>query len=664
MRRAENRPPDLRWHSTLILLPVFLLALFGVVSLIRDRSLVRQEAALRAEELSEQIVSRLWFDLTNALPVADLIEINTTGNLVSPPPLSTVPLPVPFPTADLAPGQLAAWNAALAAGDSPDAPGKWRAFLATQPPDRFLAAGHFNLALALFRENRAAGLAELRLVGKAFRAQTSESGISYGALADLKQLKLDGAELAHSPGPLTALCSNAVTQPTPLTSLLLAEASALGQVDLKNWQNRWRQDEKLRALFAVLPADLTTASPPARDGSLLRLRWVELGGESMLVLCRADNSGRHLQVKSRMQITQSAQETLARFNIPASFGVAIHLAGRNLLSQPLKAFLAEGSEKGARSDPLLELWTPLLSAAVRADTDSQELRVAMHMINAPILFARQRERTLLFGSLIAVATVAALFGLLATRRALVRQWQLNELKSNFVSSVSHELRAPIASVRLMAESLERGKISSGEKQRDYFHLMVQECRRLSALIENVLDFSRIEQDRKQYEFEPANVAALIEQTFQLMEPAARERSVRLEVEIPADLAAADPSVDARALQQALVNLIDNAIKHSPADAVVQVGARVEMDQLQIWVADSGPGIPAAEHKRIFERFHRLGSELRRETPGVGIGLSIVQHIVDAHQGRIRVDSAPGQGSRFTIELPLSQKTATLKGVSS
>jgi signal transduction histidine kinase len=128
-------------------------------------------------------------------------------------------------------------------------------------------------------------------------------------------------------------------------------------------------------------------------------------------------------------------------------------------------------------------------------------------------------------------------------------------------------------------------------------------------------------------------------------------------------------VDGRALQQALVNLIDNAIKHSRKDAVVTVeletrraerGRRSNSPEalnpppstLQLSVTDSGPGIPAAEHEKIFERFYRLGSELRRETPGVGIGLSIVKHVVEAHGGRMLVASEVGKGSRFTIELPI------------
>ncbi|MDB6109952.1 MAG: Histidine kinase [Pedosphaera sp.] len=281
-----------------------------------------------------------------------------------------------------------------------------------------------------------------------------------------------------------------------------------------------------------------------------------------------------------------------------------------------------------------------------------DFKLAVFLEDPAALYSQQRRRALIFGSLIGVSAIAALIGFFAARRAFHRQLYLSEMKSNFVSSVSHELRAPIASVRLMAEGLERGKIQDPAKQNEYFRFIVQECRRLSSLIENVLDFSRIEQGRKQYEFEPTDAVALVRQTVTLMETYAAEQQIQIALQVTGEPTPIE--MDGKAMQQALINLLDNAIKHSPKGATISAGLEFSQSPaaMFLWVEDRGEGIPPEEHEKIFERFYRLGSELRRETQGVGIGLSIVKHIVTAHRGKVIVRSSAGQGSRFTIELPM------------
>ncbi len=213
----------------------------------------------------------------------------------------------------------------------------------------------------------------------------------------------------------------------------------------------------------------------------------------------------------------------------------------------------------------------------------------LYLADPALLFSSYRRHALLLAGLVAASAFAALIGVVYSWRAFRRQLRLNELKSNFVSSVSHELRSPIASVRLMAESLERGKVLETPKQQEYFRFIVQECRRLSSLIENVLDFSRIEQGRKQYDFEPTDLVALTQQTVRLMETYAAERGVRLQLFLPNLPPSAnpqpsamnhEPSVDGKALQQALVNLIDNALKHSPKGGTVTVGLEVGMQKAE------------------------------------------------------------------------------------
>jgi signal transduction histidine kinase len=321
---------------------------------------------------------------------------------------------------------------------------------------------------------------------------------------------------------------------------------------------------------------------------------------------------------------------------------------RGALTKPAVLLLNDPSPSGP---------PPAFSDAFESLPSRPAVQARLHLAHSERLYARQQERTRWLALLVGGSTLAALLGLFSAWRGFHRQLELNEMKSNFVSSVSHELRAPLASVRLMAESLHHGKVSGREKQLEYFGLIGQECRRLSGLVENVLDFARIEQGRKQYEFVPTDIHALVNETVRLMQPQAESRRVRLALSDISTVERVEATLDGRALQQALVNLIDNALKHSPENGGVMV--RVEAgrgdsreDVLTITVEDEGPGIPVEEQRRVFEPFYRRGSELRRETPGVGIGLSIVRHIAEANGGEVRVESAPGQGSRFLLLIPM------------
>jgi signal transduction histidine kinase len=279
--------------------------------------------------------------------------------------------------------------------------------------------------------------------------------------------------------------------------------------------------------------------------------------------------------------------------------------------------------------------------------------VAVYLADPDQLYRPYLRRLLLTRLLIFSAALTALIGLASLWTSYRRQARLSEMKSNFVSSVSHELRAPLAAVRLMAESLDGGRIAEEDKRRDYYRLIVQECRRLSGLIENVLDLSRIGDGRKSYRFEPLDLAALLRQSVAIMEPCAAERQVTLRLASEA-AAGLQPCWDGAAVEQSLVNLLDNAIKHSPAGSAVGIAVEREDGKIRVWVEDSGPGIPVREQKHIFEMFYRHGSELRRETQGAGIGLTIVRSVAEAHGGRVIVESEVGRGSRFALELPMER----------
>lgn len=262
-------------------------------------------------------------------------------------------------------------------------------------------------------------------------------------------------------------------------------------------------------------------------------------------------------------------------------------------------------------------------------------------LEAPI---RRQQRWTFLTLGFAAATVMG--ALAVMQRSLRRERQLNDMKSQFVASVSHELRAPVASIRLMADALEAGKVAPGTA-REFHRLIAREGARLSTLVGNVLDHSRIERGLRQWKLEPSDLESLVADTVRLMDPLAKEKGVRLETR----LVPVEAKVDAGAIQQALVNLLDNAIKFSSAGGRIEVSLSEEGMNLHLRVKDEGPGIPKHEHKRIFERFYRPGDELRRETQGTGLGLSLVKSIAEAHGGSVDLESEPGKGSTFILHFP-------------
>jgi signal transduction histidine kinase len=259
--------------------------------------------------------------------------------------------------------------------------------------------------------------------------------------------------------------------------------------------------------------------------------------------------------------------------------------------------------------------------------------------------ARQQGRWTM--ALLGVAVLVSGGALGMMHHAIRRERLLSEMKSQFVASVSHELRAPVASIRLMADALQAEKVDL-KTAKEFHRLIAMEGARLSTLVGNVLDHARIEQGRKVWRMEPCDLAALTADTLRVMEPLAQEKGIKL----LSELAPVEATVDSGAIQQALVNLLDNAIKFSPSGTTVMVSLSQADGFLDLAVSDEGPGIPKPEQGRVFERFYRPGDELRRETQGTGIGLSLVKSIAEAHGGTVGLRSETGAGSEFTLKLPM------------
>ena len=225
-----------------------------------------------------------------------------------------------------------------------------------------------------------------------------------------------------------------------------------------------------------------------------------------------------------------------------------------------------------------------------------------------------------------------------------------KLKSDFVSNVSHELRTPLALIRLYAETLELGRITTKEKKHQYYRIIRKESERLTALINNILDFSRIEAGHKEYEFRETDIADLVRNTLDSYRYQIEQQGFALEESIDPDLPAV--RVDREAIARALVNLVNNALKYSKDEKYLGVKLYRDNGAVKLEVSDRGIGIARRDQVKIFEKFFRAGDPLVHNTKGSGLGLSLVRHITEAHGGEIEVESSPGTGSKFIMSLPL------------
>jgi signal transduction histidine kinase len=241
-------------------------------------------------------------------------------------------------------------------------------------------------------------------------------------------------------------------------------------------------------------------------------------------------------------------------------------------------------------------------------------------------------------------------GLVLTKHIVSKEMALARLKSDFVSNVSHELRTPLALIRLYAETLELGRITTQEKKQQYYRIIRKESERLTALINNILDFSRIEAGRKEYEFRNTDIAELVRNTLESYRYQIEQQGFAFEESIDSNLPAVP--VDREAIARALVNLVNNALKYSSEEKFLGVKLYRENSVVKLEVADHGIGIARRDLSKIFEKFYRAGDPLVHNTKGSGLGLSLVRHITHAHGGEIAVESIPGKGSKFTLSLPL------------
>jgi two-component system phosphate regulon sensor histidine kinase PhoR len=278
------------------------------------------------------------------------------------------------------------------------------------------------------------------------------------------------------------------------------------------------------------------------------------------------------------------------------------------------------------------------------------------------LTARVRNRALLELVMVVLSCVVIVLGVATILLAAAKERRASALKSEFVANVSHELKTPLALVRMFSEMLHSGRVASEAKRQQYLDIIMTESERLSSLIENVLDFARVERGRQAYELAEGDVGEAVSRAVNVYRHRAESEGIGLVAEIEPGLPSA--RIDDRAIQLAVINLIDNALKYAPGTGTVTVRAGLENGAIVVRVVDRGPGVPVEERERIFERFVR-GSTARsqgdasrgevRRVRGSGIGLALVKHIAESHGGRAWVDgmspNAP-PGASFAISIPV------------
>ena len=231
---------------------------------------------------------------------------------------------------------------------------------------------------------------------------------------------------------------------------------------------------------------------------------------------------------------------------------------------------------------------------------------------------------------------------------ITRLKELENIRREFVANVSHELKTPITSILGFVETIVEGEIDDPGEVRRFLGIISKQAHRLNAIIEDLLQLSRLEQTNEAIVREPTRAEEIVAAMRRTVQGAADEKRIRIHDTYRGGTTL---TVNANLLQQALTNLVDNAIRYCPTASEVTISFDIRPTDAAITVADNGPGIDPADQPRIFERFFRTGDARSRSSGGTGLGLAIVKHIAKAHRGSVHLESSPGSGSAFTITLP-------------
>jgi len=321
----------------------------------------------------------------------------------------------------------------------------------------------------------------------------------------------------------------------------------------------------------------------------------------------------------------------------------------NKLDDPMiSARLLDQEDQLLAGPNTLPVQDPFLRQAL--DPVLPEFHLEVYFRDGVFTGAAQRKKALYMGVALSIIASMLVIFMLASR-SIMRQSRLHKLKNDFIATITHELKTPLASCRLLVDTLIHERYHNQAQAREYLGLIAKENQRLSHLIDNFLTFSRMERNKQVFVFAPTDPIQLARDAA-----AAMQTKFNGKVQFKMDLAPTLPTLQADhdALVTVIINLLDNAYKYTGADKQITLAMQAESNAIRFSVSDNGMGMTRRQSKRVFDRFYQIDTRLIRQVEGAGLGLSIVKFIVDAHSGTITVTSQPERGSCFTVILPLQR----------
>ncbi|MCJ7580395.1 MAG: HAMP domain-containing histidine kinase, partial [Candidatus Aminicenantes bacterium] len=249
--------------------------------------------------------------------------------------------------------------------------------------------------------------------------------------------------------------------------------------------------------------------------------------------------------------------------------------------------------------------------------------------------------------------VLLIFGTMLVVRTITHEMEVLRIKSDFVSSVSHEFKTPITSIKVLIERLRQGKVNSSHKKKEYYSIISEDADKLSSMVRNILDFSKVEEGRKEFVFQESDVAQLVKDEIENFKKVKIYAGIKIDLQIFPDIPRI--YVDRESFSLALVNLLDNAFKFSLEKKELFIEVKRDAEDVRVDIKDKGLGIPSGEMDKIFDKFYRGKNAVQQPIRGTGLGLALVKHALEAHGGKVLAESKVGQGSTFSLVFPVRNK---------